>query len=365
MARPIAGAQQRVADEHQHHDRDPHRGQRAVGDRDRAEVAHVGVGDHDPLGVGADEELEGVLHRQRETDRDDHQLGQPQPAPSQWLPQDPVLEVAAEAADHHHQQAADDERQPGDVDQAVADHAAQGHLLGVGEVRDAGGAVDQAQPDAGQRQQQAEADAVDRRLEELLEGARGLVEVGGADRQGRGVGAAELDVVDLQLALRTGEGGVGRRPQLGALREGVRVDADEVVAGLGDGEAELAVLRGRLGLGGAVGLGEDDVDVRDRVGAAAHGACDAGLLVGLRQAQFDRVRCPAVEQQEERRHQHDQPEQRHRADGATSLKDAGSRQQWVLLPMAPGWMLPGSLGVVRVNCATPRAAGRRGDPTVT
>ena len=240
-----------------------------------------GVLDDDADGAGADEVLEGVLHRQREADRHDHQLGQAQPSPSQRLPQDAVLEPAAEAAEDDHQQAAEPQVDAGHVDQAVADHAAQGHLLGVREVRDPGGAVDQGEADAGQGQQQAEPDAVEAGLEDLVEVARGVVEVRRPDLE-----AWRPSVLPRTASTLSAPSGprrlVGWRPQLEALGQGVGVHADEVVAGLGDREAELAVVLGGLGLRGAVGLGEDDVDVGDRVGSAADGAGDAGGLVRLR-----------------------------------------------------------------------------------
>ena len=135
----------------------------------------VGVSDDDADRTGADEELVGVLEREREADRHDHQLGQAQPAPSQRMPQDAVLEPAAEAAQDDHAHAADPQAHSVHVDQEVGEHAAQGHLLGVREVRDPGGAVDQAEADAGQGQQQAEPDAVDAGLEDLRSGRAGTV----------------------------------------------------------------------------------------------------------------------------------------------------------------------------------------------
>ena len=57
------GAQQDVADHREHHDRDAHRDERLVGHRDRTELVDRRVLDHDADGAGADEVLEGVLHR--------------------------------------------------------------------------------------------------------------------------------------------------------------------------------------------------------------------------------------------------------------------------------------------------------------
>jgi hypothetical protein len=171
-----------------------------------------------------------------------------------------------------------------------------------------------------------------------------VVESGGPDGERGGVRLAQHDVVDLQRAVGTNQVGFDRRTQLGALGERVRVHADEVVALCGDLEAELAV-----GLGGhrvrrAVRLGQDHVDALDRVRAAAHGAGDAGGLVGFRQTEGERVCGPTGEQQDQRRDEQEQHEEGHCPGDDTSVNDARSGHQWVLLPRHPAGCCPAVYG---------------------
>ena len=223
-------------------------------------------------GAGTDGVLEGVLHRERETDRDDHQLGEAQPAMPQRLPHDAVLQPAGEPADQHHEQPACPEVHAVDVDQLVAEDAAEAHLLGVREVRQAGGAVDEGEPDRREGQQEAEPDAVGGALEQLVDLALARLVVGGADLDQGRRGREELGL-DRLLA-----GG------LEVLGERRLVDLDGVRALLVDLEVPLASLVGRDLLLGPGLVGDHDGDVGEDVILGPQGAGDAGRGLG-RQAQ--------------------------------------------------------------------------------
>ncbi len=223
--------------------------------------------------AGADEVLVGVLQRQGEADRHDHHLGQAEATTSQRLPEHPVLEVAGEGAEQDDQDPADDQAESVHVDQEVAEHAAERDLLGVREVREPGGAVDQRETDRGESQQQAEPQPVDAALEQLVELAGRRAVVLGADRQQGRHGRAELGL-DRHLT------GVDDQ----VLRQRGLVDLDDVRALVVDLDVPLAGVAGRdlLGLTGLVGdrdghVGQDTVLGADRAG-------DAGL-VRAREAQ--------------------------------------------------------------------------------
>ena len=95
--------------------------------------------------------------------------------------------------------AADPEAQPGHVDERVGEDAAEADLLGVREVGETGRAVDQRQPDRGEREEQPEPQPVERALDEEVGLAGGRVERPGADLEQRHEGLllhvrADLDV---------------------------------------------------------------------------------------------------------------------------------------------------------------------------
>ena len=207
----------------------------------------------------------------------------PSPRLSQRLPQDAVLDPPAEAADEQTRQAAEPQVDAGHVDQRRSRPCRPGSPA-----RRARSWRCRSCRRSGESPTEASASSRPRRRPLKLDwrtSSRVLVRVAEVRRshlEGRGRRLAELTAWTLS-SLSGPRSAASGRPQLEALGQRVRVDADEVVAGLGDVEAELAVVLGGLRLGRAVGLGEDDVDVGDRVGSAADGAGDARGLVDLGQ----------------------------------------------------------------------------------
>ena len=153
------------------------------------------------LDLRAVEVLEHVLRGEREADRDDHQLGEAETALAQRAPDQAVLQVARRGADHDRGQRREDERQAEDGAEAVRHEPAERHLLRVREVRQPGGAVDQREPDRGERQQQAEQQPLRGQLTR------------GADERGRDVAGGRLRPLERSArAGRTRRGARRRRP---------------------------------------------------------------------------------------------------------------------------------------------------------
>ena len=133
-------------------------------ERDRAEAGCcAGLGARQLVGAAADEELEGVAQREREADAHDHQLhdaralvvasGLQRPASS--------ARPSSAAEDDRRRDREPDRPAPRSTPKTSATIGAEGHHLAVGEVGEPGRAEDQREADRGEREQQAEVEAVD------------------------------------------------------------------------------------------------------------------------------------------------------------------------------------------------------------
>ena len=161
--------------------------------------------------AGAEEELEHVRDRHRQTDRDDHLLDHPDAASAQRLPQPRVLQPPGGRAERDRDDRRRDQRQPDQLRADVREDAAERHLLAVREVAQAGRAVDQGEPDAREREERAEHQTVDG---ELGDARRGHARTGGAGGRGDGgtaLGVGRRRVAGLVARVAASAAGGGRR----------------------------------------------------------------------------------------------------------------------------------------------------------
>ena len=131
--------------------------------------------------------------------------------------------------------------QPQRLAEQVRHHRAERHELAVGEVRQARRPEDQRQADGRDGEDQAEPDAVDRALGELLEERQRLP---------AGLAAEEVEPADVGGEARFVEGDLGRAVDLDAVGQRVLLQRDDVVTALGQADQ---------GDAGVVGLGPPDL----------------------------------------------------------------------------------------------------------
>ena len=139
-------------------------------DRDRPEVPGdlAVVGREEPE-VAAELEQVDVAQEDAEADRDDHLRHQAHAAAAEGREETGVEHEPEQAAEGDGDHRGDRQRQPDRLAEQVRHHRAERHELAVGEVRQAGRPEDQRQADRRDGEDQAEPDAVDRALGELLE----------------------------------------------------------------------------------------------------------------------------------------------------------------------------------------------------
>ena len=195
---PGPGEHETDRNEHDHRDR-----HRDVGVRRQVERAGRSLHDsRDRQHLAAEEVLVDVLERQRESDRDDHLLGQAEPAPSQRFPDQPVLDVSGCRTDDHGDDRRDDEVEAELDREHVRHESTEGDLLGVGEVGETGRSVDQRQADGCECEQQAEQQTLRELVPDLeAKGRRPVVDSRLPLRQ-----PGDVEDGRLQLAERCGDG---------------------------------------------------------------------------------------------------------------------------------------------------------------